>query len=120
MLWTALLLDASPGTPGRIDAAREAARGLATWCLQFTPRVAIVEAADVVMETEASVRLLGGWRRLAERVREEARELGVGRLGRAPTSLAALALARCGTTTNASACVWSTWTISRGRAAMGG
>lgn len=48
------------------------------------------------MELEASVRLFGGKRRLVERVRDEATALGVTQLSWAPTSLAALALARAG------------------------
>ena len=98
MLWTALLLDTTPPsrTPSRIDGVGDVVRGAATWCLQFTPRVAVVEVVNVVMETEASVRLFGGRRRLVERVRDEAKELGIERLGWAPTSLAALALARSG------------------------
>lgn len=50
----------------------------------------------VVMELASSVRLFGGKRRLVERVRDEATELGVERLAWAPTSLGAVALARSG------------------------
>ncbi|MET0209913.1 MAG: DNA polymerase Y family protein [Burkholderiaceae bacterium] len=97
MLWAALL-----GTTPSSDPSRrtEALAGLATWCLQFTPRVAILEAASespaVVMEVEASVRLFGGKRRLVERVRAESADLGVAQLSWASTSRAALALARAG------------------------
>lgn len=52
--------------------------------------------AAVVMELEASVRLFGGKRRLVERVKAESAELGVAQLSWAPTSLAAVALARAG------------------------
>ncbi|MBU6259129.1 MAG: DNA polymerase Y family protein [Burkholderiales bacterium] len=97
MLWAALLPDAIPGDA---SARTDALSGLATWCLQFTPRVAVVEALSespaVVMEVEASVRLFGGKRRLAQRVREECAGLGVRQLSWAPTSLAAVALARSG------------------------
>ena len=48
------------------------------------------------MEVEASVRLFGGKRKLVERVRDEAGDLGVRQLSWAPTSLAAVALARAG------------------------
>ena len=48
------------------------------------------------MEVEASVRLFGSKRRLVERVRNECVDLGVQQLSWAPTSLAALALARSG------------------------
>ena len=50
----------------------------------------------VVMEVEASLRLFGGKRKLVERVRDEAGDLGVAQLSWAPTSLAAVALARAG------------------------
>ncbi len=92
MLWAALLLDVTPSPSPSTDALD----GLATWCLQFTPHVAVIESSAVVMEVEHSARLFGGKRRLAERVREECPDLGVQALSWAPTSLAALALARCG------------------------
>nr|WP_297354243.1 DNA polymerase Y family protein [uncultured Caldimonas sp.] len=91
MYWAALLLD----LPCDDASTPEAVRGLATWALQFTPRVAIVDAA-VVMEVEASLRLFGGKRALRERVRDEAAELGTAQVSWAPTSLAALAFARAG------------------------
>ena len=97
MLWAALLPGSLPPEPSR---RTDAVAGLATWCLQFTPRVAVVEPASeqpaVVMEVEASVRLFGGKRRLVERVRNESAELGVGQLSWAPTSLGVVALARAG------------------------
>lgn len=96
MLWAALLPDASASESRRA----EAAAGLATWCLQFTPRVAVLEADSivpaVVMELAASVRLFGGKRKLVERVKSEALDLGVQQLAWAPTSLGALALGRAG------------------------
>jgi len=90
MLWAALLLD-----PASCPSLPDAQRGLATWCLQFTPRVALVEDA-VAIELEASTRLFGGRRRLAQRITEESAALGVARIAWAPTSLAALALVRAG------------------------
>lgn len=97
MLWAALLPDTLPCDESR---RTEATSGLATWCLQFTPRVAVIEALSaspaVVMEVEASTRLFGGKRRLVERVREESPDLGVRQLSWAPTSLAAVAIARAG------------------------
>jgi len=97
MLWAALLPDRLPDDP---QPRTDALDGLATWCLQFTPRVAVLEALltcpAVVMELEQSVRLFGGKRRLVERVRDDCASLGVRQLGWAPTSLAALALARSG------------------------
>lgn len=93
MLWAALLVSPSPDdTPPSND---DALRVLATWALQFTPRVA-VSAGAVVMEVEASVRLFGGKRALRDRVVEESRELGAGAVAWAPTSLAAIAFARAG------------------------
>jgi protein ImuB len=97
MLWAALLPDNLPCDESR---RTEATSGLATWCLQFTPRVAVIEALSaspaVVMEVEASARLFGGKRRLVERLREESPDLGVRQLSWAPTSLAAVAIARAG------------------------
>ncbi|QRF61777.1 DNA polymerase Y family protein [Variovorax paradoxus] len=97
MLWAALLPDSLPDAP---QPRTEMLAGLATWCLQFTPRVAVLEALlecpAVVMELEQSLRLFGGKRRLVERVREECIDLGVRQLAWAPTSLAALAVARAG------------------------
>ena len=97
MLWAALLPDQLPSDESR---RTEATSGLATWCLQYTPRVAVIEALSespaVVMEVEASTRLFGGKRRLVERVREESVDLGVRQLSWAPTSLAAVAIARAG------------------------
>lgn len=97
MLWAALL----PNAPSRSDSARpEALSGLASWCLQFTPRVAVVEPLSespaVAMEVEASLRLFGGKHLLVERVRQESADLGIQQLSWAPTSLAAVALARAG------------------------
>ena len=97
MLWAALLPDSLPSDESR---RTEATSGLATWCLQFTPRVAVIEPLSespaVVMEVEASTRLFGGKRRLVERVRDESADLGVRQLSWAPTSLAAAAFARAG------------------------
>lgn len=97
MLWAALLPGNLPDDPQRRS---EALDGLATWCLQFTPRVAVLEALlqcpAVVMEMGQSLRLFGGKRRLVERVREESTDLGVRQWSWAPTSLAALAVARAG------------------------
>jgi protein ImuB len=101
MLWAALLPTPSPpSTDDSLRTVADAVQGLATWCLQYTPRVSVVEPstldAAVVMELEASVRLFGGKRRLVERIKAEAGELDVAQLSWAPTSLAAVALARAG------------------------
>jgi len=97
MLWTALLL---ADLPSDEQQRTEALRGLSTWCLQFTPRVAVVEPTSavpaVLMELRAIVRLFGGKRKLVQRVKEECPGLGVGQLAWAPTGLAAVALARSG------------------------
>ncbi len=92
MLWAAMSL---PCVNDSRSAPTDALLGLANWALQFTPRVALVDEA-VVMELEASVRLFGGKRALRDRVVGESAELGVTAVGWAPTSLAALALARAG------------------------
>ncbi|WP_276809802.1 Y-family DNA polymerase [Castellaniella defragrans] len=92
MLWAALSLPCAPdGTPP----SSEALHGLATWALQFTPRVALADEA-VVLEAEASTRLFGGRRALHERIDAEGRTLGMTAIAWAPNSLAALACARAG------------------------
>ncbi|NML44507.1 DNA polymerase Y family protein [Ramlibacter sp. G-1-2-2] len=95
MLWAALLPDAQPAGS---SPSTEVLHGTATWALQYTPRVAVMEAQAVAMELAASTRLFGGKRRLVERIRNEAGELGLRAPSWAPTSLAALALARAGLT----------------------
>lgn len=92
MLWAALLPAALNAAPPTTDVLS----GLAVWCLQFTPRVAISEGIAVVMEVEASARLFGGKRALAIQVREASAELDVQSLSWAPTALGAVALARAG------------------------
>lgn len=92
MLWAALLPDPSPCTSPPTDALR----GVATWALQFSPRVAVVESSAVLLEVSGSTRLFGGRRKLAERLASEAAELGLRPPSWAPTSLAALGLARAG------------------------
>ncbi|TDS84950.1 protein ImuB [Comamonas sp. JUb58] len=76
-------------------------QGLALWAQQFTPRLACVPSDSVfgdalVLELSASERLFGGRQQLARRLLRESRQLGVQAIGWAPTSLAAIALARCG------------------------
>lgn len=92
MLWAALLFPCAPdGTPP----PSEELLGPATWALQFTPRVAVVDEA-VLMEVEASTRLFGGKRALRDRVLQESVDLGSTALAWAPNSLAALSFARSG------------------------
>lgn len=91
MLWAALLLPLDPdGSP---PADRQ--RGVATWALQFTPRVATCEEA-VLLEVEASTRLFGGRRALRDRIVQEGGDQGVTAVAWATNSLAAQALARAG------------------------
>ncbi len=87
--WAALIIP-PPDTNSFIDG-----HGIAVWALQFTPRVAHLDEA-VVIEVESCLRLFGGEESLRARVTEESLEQGVERIGWAPTSLAALAFARCG------------------------
>lgn len=97
MLWAALLPNDLPADEQR---RIECLSGLSTWCLQFTPRVAVLESLSsspaVAMEVEASARLFGGKRRLVQRIKDECVELDVRQLAWAPTSLAALVLGRAG------------------------
>lgn len=99
MLWAALIPEPQPTADSPCGTEpHPALAGLATWGLQFTPRVTLLEPLHpepaVAMEVEASARLFGGKRRLVQQVREQAAALGVAQLAWAPTSLAALALAR--------------------------
>lgn len=70
--------------------------GIATWGLQFTPRVALMEGCAVALEVEGSLRLFKGLDALKARIQAEAQALGVTGIGWAPTAMAALVLARCG------------------------
>ncbi len=92
MLWSALKL---PSTAEPLPSTDPALQALAVWALQFTPRVAIAEAA-VLLEVAASLRLFGGQAALRERLWPGAQELGATALAWAPNALAALALARAG------------------------
>lgn len=92
-LWAAVL---PASEPSNSCPSTDALEGVATWALQFSPRVAVVESAAVVLELSGSTRLFGGRRRLAQRLREEGAELGLSGPSWAPTSLAALACARAG------------------------
>lgn len=92
MWWAALLFPCAPdGTPPPTDALH----GPASWALQFTPRVAIVDEA-VVMELEGSVRLFGGQAALRERIVAGAHELGARLVAWGPHGAAALAFGRAG------------------------
>lgn len=91
MWWAALCLPPPAASPCP-DAALA---GLATWALQFTPRVALLDEA-VLLEVQASLRLFGGAKALCRRVEREAPLLGAERSAWAGTGLGALALARAG------------------------
>lgn len=93
-MWIALCLT-PPDSTGALPPPTEALHLLATWGLQFTPRVAIIDSA-VVMELSQSVRLFGGHAALQDRVHEESSQLGVQSVAWSSNSLAALALARIG------------------------
>ncbi|WP_431048354.1 Y-family DNA polymerase [Roseateles sp. L2-2] len=105
MLWVALILPPRPPAPFEDPTTAppqhpwgicaETQAGLAVWCLQFTPRVALMEDA-VVMEVEASLRLFRGLPALKARLSDEAPDLGAVGIGWAPSATAALVLARCG------------------------
>ncbi|HMW24287.1 MAG TPA: DNA polymerase Y family protein [Burkholderiaceae bacterium] len=92
MFWAALRLPPAPEAP--LPSA-EALGAVATWALQFTPRVALCEEA-VLLEAQASLRLFGGRRALRDRLLAEGRDLGMISLAWSRTGLAALALARAG------------------------
>ncbi len=100
MHWAALLTDLTdyrhtPPSTERPQEVQAALAGIAVWALQFTPKVCIADDA-VLLEVEASFRLHGGQDVLHALVETGATELGVVRTAWAPTSLAALALARAG------------------------
>jgi protein ImuB len=100
MHWLALLLSPPPSTdePTVCPAApAQTQQALAWWALQFSPKVARLEEA-VVLEVAACLRLFGGAEALHERVRSSAINAGLSlqAIAWAPTSLAALALARAG------------------------
>lgn len=100
-IWTALIpaapqgLPPAPHDPGEPAGAAPAltATALAWWCLQFTPRVALLEEA-VVLEWRASERLFGGRSALLRRLAAGAQAAGCHSWASASTALGALALAR--------------------------
>lgn len=103
LCWLALCLPEFPASPVESSPAEAGAQpqphalsqqhALGCWALQFTPRVALFEEA-VLMEVHASQRLFGGAQALRERLAQEAAAMGCTAMACAPTSLAALALAR--------------------------
>jgi protein ImuB len=95
MPWAALRLSAQPPAAPPEEQAAAALAAVATWALQYSPRVSLVDEA-VLVELGASLRLFGGLAALRARLRREAQELGCDAPAWAPTALAALALARAG------------------------
>jgi protein ImuB len=78
------------------DAGRErgALDGVALTLLQYTPEVAMVDAASLVLDVSASLAAFGGRLALSRRVRSSVRQMGYSaRLGMAPTAQAAWLLA---------------------------
>ena len=70
MYWAALVPLSSTASESQIDQ-----QSLGIWALQFSPRVALVEAS-VLVEVEASARLFHGMDMLRERIEQGACELG--------------------------------------------
>lgn len=91
--WMALIPGANPPSSCIEASATLDARSLGWWCLQFTPRVALLDDG-VVAELQASHRLFGGADRLAHHIQTEAQALGCQACAQARTAAAALALAR--------------------------
>lgn len=89
-MWWAAILITNCAAPH--DAAVQA---VATWALQISPRVTLVDEA-VLVELQGSERLFGGRTALSERLQAQAGELGVSRVAWGPTRLGALAMARAG------------------------
>lgn len=87
--------------PSPIDDGQALAKlrlqALSWWALQFTPRVARLEDA-VLFEVQSCLRLFGGAAALHQRVLQQADAAGMDlhATAWAPSSLGALALARCG------------------------
>ncbi|HET8871069.1 MAG TPA: DNA polymerase Y family protein, partial [Aquabacterium sp.] len=90
--WIALIPGQSTRSPCTEPTVLDA-QHLGWWCLQFTPRVALLDEA-VVAEIQASHRLFGGRTRLVEHMDATSRRLGCIAVAQADTAAAALALAR--------------------------
>jgi protein ImuB len=81
------------------DSAAEhtALERIASWALQFTPKVSIAEPAEVVLEVEGSLKLFGGFNRLWTEVTQKIKAIGYTTVvAAAPTPLAAQWFARAG------------------------
>jgi protein ImuB len=74
--------------------------GIAAWAMQFTPTVSLASTNEVLLEISGCLRLFGGSRVLAGRIRAGLAELGYRtNVTLAPTPTAALLLARHGVDT---------------------
>lgn len=85
------------------DAAKEARAltGVAAWATQFSPTVSLASTHEVLLEISGCLRLFGGSRALAGRIRAGLSELGYRtNVTLAPTPTAALLLARHGVDTS--------------------
>lgn len=85
------------------DPSREARAlaGVAAWATQFSPTVSLASTSEVLLEISGCLRLFGGARVLAGRLRAGLAELGYqANVSLAPTPTAALLLARRGVDTS--------------------
>lgn len=85
------------------DPAREsrALAGVAAWATQFSPAVSLASTNEILLEISGCLRLFGGSRVLAGRIRAGLPELGYrANVALAPTPTAALLLARHGVDTS--------------------
>ena len=82
MLWLALRFPPLPP---------ETLERIAAWTCQFTPRVSLEPPQALVAEVQGSLRAFGGPYRLAERIQDGLKAMGVeARFAMAPTARAAL------------------------------
>lgn len=83
--------------PRDAAAETEALLGLAGWCMQFTPKVALQFAEALLLEISGSLKLFGGLERILESLKQGLEAMGFSAvLSVAPTAQAALWLARAG------------------------
>jgi len=85
------------------DPAKEARAlaGVAAWAMQFSPTVSLASTNEVLLEISGCLRLFGGSRALAGRIRAGLSELGYrAHVALAPTPTAALLMARHGVDTS--------------------
>lgn len=83
--------------PRDAAAETEALLGLAGWCMQFTPKVALQFPEALLLEISGSLKLFGGLERILGSLKQGLTDLGFSAaLAVAPTAQAALWLARAG------------------------